>query len=340
MGVSLRTARRNLGYRLNGLTVVRTGAEAVPDSGTFTGTASGSLSARRVVSSQLASLGLSGQSIRPDWYDDHWALVCTTVLAQRLVVPGSYVASSTVSAALTGSAAAAGLPVGYVLLDRDLTAAIPQGTEVELGNRLPPVRPEGNLPSITSILNDALAAISTVRTIVLTGNDDYAYDLSSYGLTRQSQLRWVLGTPYEVGLEAAPLQGGGQLDWDGNIPTLRVRKKVSSDYTFSIKVEVPAKRWVKVGSTWAASTVGYVNETDEADVDEDILTMVAHFHACLALSRPQLDGANQEWLGEAQRAADLAMPYMRWGQRTATQAPSPPAAPRYRTRLRGGRRWS
>lgn len=340
MGVSLKQARRSLGYELKELTLKHAGVEETPDSGTFTGVASGSLATRRIVSAELASLGLSGQDYRRDFYDDQWVLVCTTPPAQRMVSNQSYVGNSTVTDDLTSTAATGATPVGRVTLDRDLAAVAPAGTEVEFHSLFPPIKPDARMPSMTQVLNKAAAIISTVRTIVLTGNGAYKYDLSSYGLTRQTQLKETLDEEETPGREAMPMNGGGQLDWDGNVPYLRLRKMVPTTGTFAIKVEVPATRWVKTGSVWAASTAGYVNETDELDVDPDILNLVAYCKAAEALSRPGMDGVNASWLAEFQRSSDLAYPFVRWGQRTATLTPAPPSAIVRRQRGRGQRRWT
>lgn len=314
---TLRELRALLGRRLNAYETVTVGAEEVPGSGTYTGAASGAFAARRIASSDLANLGLSGQDTRSDWWDDGYVLVRTETPEQRRISTNSYNGDATVTDALTGSSAAGTLPVGYVTLDRDLAATAPAGTVVELHGVLPPLVQTDRKPSLRQCINDALGVLRLRRRLTIAGiSNAYRYDLSAYGLTREAQLAGVFDSEVVSGQDPYPLPGGGEIRFDGDAAYLLLEATVPTGKSFYVDIYTSRKSWIAPVSTgvFAASTVGLVDDLDACTGDPTVITLVGYYVATAALARPGLDGPNLAWKAEAAEAADLAKPYMLWGQ--------------------------
>lgn len=81
----------------------------------------------------------------------------------------------------------------------------------------------------------------------------------------------------------------------------------------TVSVDAPA-------GTWAASTVGPVNEDDDVFVDGDAWSLVAYYFACDALSQDNPRGEVSSWAKRRDRAALAAAPFMMWQRPAVAQA--------------------
>jgi hypothetical protein len=100
-------------------------------------------------------------------------------------------------------------------------------------------------------------------------------------------------------------------------------------------------------TTWTTSTVGLVNDEDEALPDVDRVTAVAYWHLCLRMARAGPKPQQAEWAEEAKLAAEAAAPFVEF--QNEPQTPSHrqpyivPFVPGRRRGLRlvsqGARRW-
>lgn len=97
-------------------------------------------------------------------------------------------------------------------------------------------------------------------------------------------------------------------------------------------------------TTWTTSTVGPVNELDEALPEVDRVTAVAYWMLCRRMARRGPKPQQQEWQAEEKLAAAEAAPFVEW----QNEAPSPYTGPRvplhpngkaWRPAVFAGRRW-
>ncbi len=96
--------------------------------------------------------------------------------------------------------------------------------------------------------------------------------------------------------------------------------------------------------TWAASTVGLVNDLDEALPDVDRVTAVAYWMLALRMSRRGPKPQQEEWQREAEAAAKIAAPFVQWPNEPPTpsrglRAPRHPTGRGWRPVTAGSRRW-
>jgi hypothetical protein len=102
-------------------------------------------------------------------------------------------------------------------------------------------------------------------------------------------------------------------------------------------------------TTWTASTVGLVNDEDEALPEVDRVTAVAYWQLALRMSRRGPKAQRGEWVAEAKAAAEAAAPFVQWQNEPQTPTkrqpyilPMPPTGRRRRLRAvgaGGGYRW-
>lgn len=101
-------------------------------------------------------------------------------------------------------------------------------------------------------------------------------------------------------------------------------------------------------TTWTDSTVGVVNDEDEALPEVDRVTAVAYWRLCMRMARKGPAPERGAWAEEEQKAAGAAAPFVEWQNEPTTPPPRQPyPAPLMpsgrRRRLRfvgmGARRW-
>jgi hypothetical protein len=78
-------------------------------------------------------------------------------------------------------------------------------------------------------------------------------------------------------------------------------------------------------TTWTDSTVGLVNDEDEALPEVDRVTAVAYWHLCLRMARQGPIPERATWAEEAKEAAAAAAPFVQW----QNEAPTPPSRQPY-----------
>ena len=140
------------------------------------------------------------------------------------------------------------------------------------------------------------------------------------------------------------MQGRAWIEPDGEKTYLHVPEAVAAGAAFYAQVRPPAATWIRVGGTWATSTVGLVNETDEALPEVDRVTAVAYWQLCLRMSRKGPKPQQEEWSKEASMAAQVAAPFVEWQVEPDThysgiRLPRHPTGRSWRPMSYGGRRW-
>jgi hypothetical protein len=87
---------------------------------------------------------------------------------------------------------------------------------------------------------------------------------------------------------------------DADSLTLQISPTLATGDAATLEVFRPGDTWIKVGATWALSTTGLVNETDECLFQPDLVVAVALVHAYEALASGP-DGDRYERLAARQR---------------------------------------
>lgn len=250
---SLRDLRRDLALKASSLKLLATG---VLYSGTYQGVASGSDAARRIVSSDLATVDLVGTAgeIKATAKDYQWTYVPTTA-EQRRIVKNGYASYNLASAVLTGHAAGADASiVGYALVDRALAAVLPANAPVEILGRFPALGYE-EMPGLHWAIGEALAVMHIARKESITADGTNRIDVSTLfpWLKRPEQLVRVFGVDPSNGYGPTPMLGKAWLEPDGEKMWLHVTERISSGSVFTIQVRRPAHTWVLVKRTARAS---------------------------------------------------------------------------------------
>lgn len=340
---TLPSYRRDLALKASSFKLLTTG---VLYSGTYQGTASGSDAARRIVSSQLASANLAGTSaeLPPTAYDYQWTYIPSTA-EQRRIVKNGYSAYNAASDVLTGqNASANAYIVGYVTVDRAHAATLSANIEAEILGRFPATSYE-ETPGLHWAINEALQVIHWPRKESVTGNGTKRIDVSSSlpWLKRPEQLIRVYDVEPDSG-GPQPMRGRSWLEPDGEKCYLHIPEAVASGTTFTIQVRRPCSTWIRVGGTWATSTVGLVNETDEALPEVDRVTAVAYWMLAARMAKRGPKPQQADWAKEAEEAAKAAAPFVQWQNEpdtpyTGPRLPKHPTGRSWRPVQYGRRRW-
>lgn len=236
---SLQNYRRALARRLQSLSVVTTTAE-------------GSTSA--LIASALAG-GLENNR-----YAQAWVLPVDGPNAGVLRRVGNQALNTS-----TGQLSVS-VPWGTVM---------PAATEIEIHRLLPPDDHDG-WTGLRSILNQALSECWTFQRLPLTGvADQGTYDLSAYGdWLEPDAIHELFGEVQAGALYATPHGGFGPYR-DANTLNLDIAPTLEAGDTAKLAVFRPLDTYIKVAGTWGDSTVGLVNDTDEALINPEALTEVA-----------------------------------------------------------------
>lgn len=212
-------------------------------------------------------------------------------------------------------------PIGAFTLGRGFDTAPAAGLVMEYHPSLPVITKD-RLPGIHSLLNRGLKAMATTRRVVFSGNGGNRYPLDAYDwIESHTQFGGIFQNDNIPAHTEPPALPGGirGYRWDGEVLYLITGYNQAVGTTFAMDFVVPAFNWIKVGSTWAESDVGLVNETDEFKVPMKPLIHIARYWAFNALVKASTSAEDRQAWGTAMTAArDLAFPYMKFDQ------PEPP----------------
>jgi hypothetical protein len=327
---TLPNARRALARKPGlGLSIVHTGWESA---GVYTGTPNLSDARRTIVTSDLVRMTVSGSSdteARSDFHDAEWVYRPTDGVQRQLANQG-YVgdveAESVTDLALNTDS------VAVLRVVRNFAAALAPNTLLELHTM--PVVDADMQTGLHTFLNRAGRAMWFRKRLSFTADGTRRASLAAYPwLFDESQLIGVFDREITTGTDPLPLTGGGELRFDGQVPYLLLGPAVPSGQAFYADVWRPRSSWIKVSGTWADSTLGLVNETDEMYVDLDQLVTVAYYFLCDDRAQNHPRGEESSWAKLRDRAASEAAPFMAWQRPAIVQANQ-----RDESRLRYGRR--
>lgn len=336
--------RRDLAQKCSSFKLLTTG---VLYSGTYQGTASGTDAARRIISSDLGLSNLAGTSaeIPATAHDYQWTYIPSTA-EQRRIVKNGYSAYNAASTVLTGhNASADAYVVGYLTVDRAHASTLSANISAEMLGRFPALSYE-DMPGLHWAINEALQVMHWPRKESVTADGTSRIDVSSSfpWLKRPEQLVRVFGVDPDNGYGPTEMAGRAWLEPDGEKMWLHIPERPSSGEIFTIQVRRPCHTWIRVASTWATSTVGLVNETDEALPEVDRVTAVAYWQLAKRMARKGPKPQQEEWSKEAEQAAEAAAPFVTWQNepptpRTGQRIPRHPLGKAWRPLSFGGRRW-
>jgi hypothetical protein len=294
---------------------ITAGVQASPPGGAYVGVAASALTLdaqRAIVSSDLAKSSLSGgQDVRTDLYDGQYAYVLTNPPEQRLVTLDGYTPRDIASSVTDQTTSP--VAVGYLILERNLGSVLPAGTVVELHTH-PPLDADG-APGLHTFINQALTAMRGMlrRITISTIPGQQAYSLAAYGITHQWQLGQVLGLS-PSGQEPYSARGAARLRNDGGITSLVFAGGAPTVSTFYVELYLPRSAWIKHNGTWSLSTVGLVDDADEATGEVNEVALVAYYHYC-QYRMIEADGTvNPTWANLARLAAKAARPFLEHGE--------------------------
>ena len=299
---ALTAYRKDLARRAGVLKELTTG---VLYQGAYAGTASGSDAARRIVSSDLAAVNRAGTAAEaPATAQNYRYVWAPTTGEQRKIVQNGYAPYNAASSVLTGhSASADAFIVGYVVLDRALAAALTGNVAVEIHQW--PILANEERPGLHWAINEALGLIDWPRKVTITSvTGQTRYDVASAipDLKQMGQLLRVYRAEEDAATGPDVMIGRPYLEPDAEKMYLHVPEGVTTGENFTVQARLPAKGWIRVDGTWASSTVGLVNETDEALPPVDEVTAVAWALIARRMSKKGPKPQSEEWAKEAAEA--------------------------------------
>lgn len=303
--------RRALARKVGGYSQITTGAQATPPSGAYAGKGNQTKAERLVASSDLAGETLAGQvgEIPASRFDGAYVYALTTLPEQRRISLGSLISYEAAGSILDAGTTT---PVGYFYADRNFGAILPASTVVEIHKKLPVLDQLGVI-GLHSWINKALSLMAVSDRISIPGvTGQYRYDLSAYPwLDDETQLIQAYSPETVTGQDPYPLPGGSVLRIDASTPLLIVKTPTATGSTFYADFYRPRSSWIKVANVWAESTVGLVNETDEATANTNALVNVAWYIICDAFVQDAPPGDRSDWEKKRERAAEIAYPHLK-----------------------------
>lgn len=286
------------------------GVQATPPAGSYAGVADSADAQRVFVSTDLGSTAITdGEEIRPDFYDNWYLWLLSTTPEHRRVALGGYSPNNDAASVTDQSA---GPVVGQLMLERSWGAVVPAGTVGELHNH--PIL-DYDMPGIHSLLNRALGTMRFTRTleIAVTGATRLL-SLAAYPwVTKQSMLGQVRGPAASDEDALLTVVDDCKIVMRSEIPYLLLPWAVSGGNLY-VDMYAPRNTWIRVSGTWATSTVGLVNETDECTGKLEEITLVAFYHYCVMMAFADPRGPSSAWLARAKQAASDAAPFLVWDQ--------------------------
>ena len=308
---SLTDIRRDLARRAHSLELITTG---VRYSGTYQGTPSGADAARRIISSDLTSVDRAGtrNGVPASANDYDWIYVPSTG-EQRRITQNGRTSLAVASDVMTGQTAAANSSsVGYLVMDRALSSALTANTTVERLGRFPVLYAD-RVPGYHWAINEALSVMHWPKQITIDGvSDQSRYNVATTmpWLKNTSQIIRVFRPTDDSSRGPDTMRGPVYLEPDGEKMYLHIPEAVNTGDNFTVQVKIPAFNWIKVASTWASSTVGLVNETDECLPESANVVLVAYAILARRMARTVAPGESARWEQEALLAEEVARPYL------------------------------
>jgi hypothetical protein len=192
------------------------------------------------------------------------------------------------------------LTTGELTVSPAFSGQVESGVQVEISRLLPPIDDDGWTGARTC-LNDALREMWTPQRLAITGvNGQPSYSLSTYEewLDPDGVLE-LRRQALDTTLNAMP---AGYFDAvrDADTLSMQISPTLAPGDASTAEVYRPLDTWIKVGGVWGASTTGYVNDSDEALVNIDLLVVVALAHAYESLASGP-DGGRYDDLAKRQR---------------------------------------
>lgn len=176
------------------------------------------------------------------------------------------------------------LTTGTLMVAPPFSTQIVSGVELEGSSLLPPIDDDG-WTGVRSCLNNALREMWAPDRLSITGvTGQPSYSLSTYEewLDPDAVLE-LRRQALDSTLNSFPA-GTFDIVRDADGLTLEVAPTLPGADASTIEVFRPLDTFIKVGGVWASSTTGYVNDSDEALVNPDLLVTVALAHAYAALA--------------------------------------------------------
>ncbi len=187
------------------------------------------------------------------------------------------------------------------------------GDEIEMWYRVPRVKdPSTGIQGIREAINRALEHCYRIRRITFTATADGVthYDLSQYPwLTQDDQIGPIYAPTTDANINPSIWPGGAWIRPNAAAPVLEIGQAIASGETFSLDVAQPAHTYIKSGGEWGDSTVGLVDDDDEALIEVVLLVQVALAFAFEILGGTVSTDERTGWIERAeyqkQRAARL-----------------------------------
>jgi hypothetical protein len=200
---------------------------------------------------------------------------------------------------------------GTVTLSRAHTATTSSGTSVEFYGVLPPVSALGRR-GLLQAANLALGECWWIDEVDITGvAAQWQYSLAAYP--------W-LQTEDQV-IDVWARRSGdvrdrlvSQWHWLDNLdaPQIEFRYLFGPSDTIKIKAYRPLDSWIKVGATWADSTVGLVNDSDQAMISEQGMLNVGLYYCYEFLASEGDVSQRAQWRTLADRQRIKANKWKSW----------------------------
>lgn len=192
------------------------------------------------------------------------------------------------------------LTTGELMVLPAFSAQIASGVVVEGHRLLPPVDDDG-WTGLLSCANNALRELWTSDRVSISGiTGQPSYSLSTYEEWLDPEA--VLELRHQALDSTLNMYPSGTFDAirDADGLTLQVAPTLPGGETHSLEVYRPLDTWIKTGGAWAASTTGFVNDSDECLASPDLVVTVALAHAYEALATGP-DGSRYDGKARQQR---------------------------------------
>jgi hypothetical protein len=208
----------------------------------------------------VPALATSTPGASPNRYDGRWVYLSSGAgVGQVAKVRGGGFASSVL-----------------LTMETAWTTAPVAGDQIELYGWFPAVHTRGSDSSYSVLINNALSLLVVPDRVSLPITTNQEYSLATLPwLDRPERLRSVLEPGPTGGLPADASWRRPRLRLDANLPVLEIPAPFSTaSGTLILTVMRPSNTWIKVNGVWGESTVGLVNETDEANpATNDVVTI-------------------------------------------------------------------
>lgn len=251
---------------------------------------------RRIISTDLLSMTAdgSGPEDPSDYLKNEWLYILTDPPQQRHLPEGGYSGYATAEEVATGYAGSGDTEVGYIDLERPLSAVALPGVSFEI-HAIPPLR-AGRHAGVHAAISRALRVMLREDTVSIAATSGtYRYDVTT-------QLPWATPEHFVSAHFVETVSGldtwavpGASLRYDGATILLVPNATYATGDSFPVRMLRPLSSYIKNGGAWSESVVGLVDEDDECLGNLDSISLVAAFH----LAEQQADGSR---VGSAEQA--------------------------------------